>query len=75
MSKTGRKNVVSFSISLPRMLYDDLQETLAEMEKEKDLKFTRSGLIQVLIMRFLIARQEVKANREKANNKENKEEN
>lgn len=72
MPKTKRKNVVSFSISLPRMLYEDLNEALVEMEKEKDFKFTRSGIIQVLIARFLVNRQE--ARKIENDNKENKEE-
>ena len=69
MARMQKDNVV-ISFRLPRQISSELDEEIARWNEETGASFTRTQMLQVLIMRFLVGRQQER-NKEIA--KDNKE--
>ena len=57
MARMQKDNVV-ISFRLPRQISSELDEEIARWNEETGASFTRTQMLQVLIMRFLVGRQE-----------------
>lgn len=71
MARMQKDNVV-ISFRLPRQISSELDEEIAHWNEETGASFTRTQMLQVLIMRFLVGRQQER--KDIANNRNNKEE-
>lgn len=72
MARMKKDNVI-ITFRIPRMVADDFDKEIALWNEETGASFTRTQLLQVLIVRFLTGRIEERMN-DNAENKENKEE-
>ena len=57
MARMQKDNVV-ISFRLPRQISSELDEEIARWNEETGASFTRTQMLQVLIMRFLVGRQQ-----------------
>lgn len=57
MARMQKDNVV-ISFRLPRQISSDFDEEIARWNEEAGTSFTRTQMLQVLIMRFLVGRQQ-----------------
>ena len=73
MAREKKDNVI-ITFRIPRMVADDFDKEIALWNEETGTSFTRTQLLQVLIVRFLTGRIEERMN-DNAKDKENKEEN
>lgn len=55
MARMQKDNVV-ISFRLPRQISSELDEEIARWNEETGASFTRTQMLQVLIMRFLVGR-------------------
>lgn len=53
-----QKDNVIISFRLPRQISSELDEEIARWNEETGASFTRTQMLQVLIMRFLVGRQQ-----------------
>ena len=57
MARMQKENVI-ISFRLPRQISSELDEEIARWNEETGASFTRTQMLQVLIMRFLVGRQQ-----------------
>ena len=57
MARMQKDNVI-ISFRLPRQISSELDEEIARWNEETGASFTRTQMLQVLIMRFLVGRQQ-----------------
>ena len=57
MARMQKDNVI-ISFRLPRQISSELDEEIAKWNEETGASFTRTQMLQVLIMRFLVGRQQ-----------------
>ena len=69
MAREKKDNVI-ITFRIPKQVASDLDEEIARWNEEAGTSFTRTQMLQVLIMRFLVGRQQ---ERSKDNAKDNKE--
>ena len=74
MSREKKDNVI-ITFRAPKQIVSELDEEIAKWNEETGASFTRTQLLLVLIMRFLIGRFEERTKEDNAKDKENKEEN
>lgn len=72
MAREKKDNVI-ITFRAPKQIVSELDEEIAKWNEETGASFTRTQLLQVLIMRFLIGRFEERS-KDNAKDKENKEE-
>ena len=72
MAREKKDNVI-ITFRLPRQVSSELDEEIACWNEETGASFTRTQMLQVLIMRFLVGRTQERA-KDNANNRNNKEE-
>ena len=72
MAREKKDNVI-ITFRLPRQISSDFDEEIARWNEEAGTSFTRTQMLQVLIMRFLVGRQQERG-KDNANNRNNKEE-
>ena len=72
MAREKKDNVI-ITFRLPRQISSDFDEEIARWNEEAGTSFTRTQMLQVLIMRFLVGRQQERS-KDNANNRNNKEE-
>ena len=53
-----QKDNVIISFRLPKQISSDFDEEIARWNEEAGTSFTRTQMLQVLIMRFLVGRQQ-----------------
>ena len=73
MAREKKDNVI-ITFRAPKQIVSELDEEIAKWNEETGASFTRTQLLQVLIMRFLIGRFEERTKEDIAKDKENKEE-
>ena len=69
MARMQKDNVI-ISFRLPKQISSEFDEEIARWNEEAGTSFTRTQMLQVLIMRFLVGRQQEHS---KDNAKDNKE--
>lgn len=69
MAREKKDNVI-ITFRIPKQVASDLDEEIARWNEEAGTSFTRTQMLQVLIMRFLVGRTQ---ERSKDNAKDNKE--
>ena len=69
-----KKDSVIITFRAPKQIVSELDEEIAKWNEETGASFTRTQLLQVLIMRFLIGREQERMQEDNAQDKENKEE-
>ena len=69
MARMQKDNVI-ISFRLPRQISSELDEEIARWNEEAGASFTRTQMLQVLIMRFLVGRQEERSKDIAKDNKE-----
>ena len=69
MARMQKDNVV-ISFRLPRQISSELDEEIALWNEETGASFTRTQMLQVLIMRFLVGRQQERSKDIAKDNKE-----
>ena len=74
MARMKKDNVI-ITFRIPKQMASELDEELARWNEETGTSFTRTQLLQVLIMRFLIGRFEERMKEDNAKDNVNKEEN
>ena len=57
MARMQKDNVI-ISFRLPRQISSEFDEEIARWNEEAGASFTRTQMLQVLIMRFLVGRQQ-----------------
>ena len=72
MAREKKDNVI-ITFRIPKQVASDLDEEIARWNEEAGTSFTRTQMLQVLIMRFLVGRQQERS-KDNANNRNNKEE-
>ena len=72
MAREKKDNVI-ITFRLPKQISSDFDEEIARWNEEAGTSFTRTQMLQVLIMRFLVGRQQERG-KDNANNRNNKEE-
>jgi len=72
MAREKKDNVI-ITFRAPKQMASELDEEIALWNEETGASFTRTQMLQVLIMRFLIGRVEERT-KDNAKDKENKEE-
>ena len=55
MAREKKDNVI-ITFRLPRQIYSEFDEEIARWNEEAGASFTRTQMLQVLIMRFLVGR-------------------
>ena len=68
-----KKDNVIITFRIPKQVASDLHEEIARWNEEAGTSFTRTQMLQVLIMRFLVGRTQERS-KDNANNRNNKEE-
>ena len=74
MARAKKDNVI-ITFRVPRLMAEELDAEIERWNEETGTAFTRSTLLKVLIMRFLIGREQERMQEDNAQDKENKEEN
>lgn len=69
-----KKDKVIITFRIPRQLAEEFDEEIAIWNEETGASFTRTQLLQVLIMRFIIGRFEERTKEDNAKDNKNKEE-
>ena len=69
MAREKKDNVI-ISFRLPKQISSDFDEEIARWNEEAGTSFTRSQMLQVLIMRFLVGRQQERSKDIAKDNKE-----
>lgn len=72
MAREKKDNVI-ITFRLPKQISSDFNEEIARWNEEAGTSFTRTQMLQVLIMRFLVGRTQERS-KDIANNRNNKEE-
>lgn len=72
MAREKKDNVI-ITFRLPKQISSDFDEEIARWNEEAGTSFTRTQMLQVLIMRFLVGRTQERS-KDNANNRNNKEE-
>lgn len=72
MAREKKDNVI-ITFRIPKQISSDFDEEIARWNEEAGTSFTRTQMLQVLIMRFLVGRQQERS-KDNANNRNNKEE-
>lgn len=72
MAREKKDNVI-ITFRIPKQVASDLDEEIARWNEEAGTSFTRTQMLQVLIMRFLVGRTQERG-KDNANNRNNKEE-
>ena len=72
MAREKKDNVI-ITFRLPRQISSDFDEEIALWNEEAGTSFTRTQMLRVLIMRFLVGRTQERS-KDNANNRNNKEE-
>lgn len=72
MAREKKDNVI-ITFRIPKQISSDFDEEIARWNEEAGTSFTRTQMLQVLIMRFLVGRQQERG-KDNANNRNNKEE-
>ena len=73
MAREKKDNVI-ITFRAPKQIVSELDEEIAKWNEETGASFTRTQLLQVLIMRFLIGRFEERKKEDNAEENKNKEE-
>ena len=73
MAREKKDNVI-ITFRAPKQMASELDEEIALWNEETGASFTRTQMLQVLIMRFLIGREQERMQKDNAKDKENKEE-
>lgn len=73
MARTKKDNVI-VTFRIPRKIAEEFDEEIAQWNEETGASFTRTQLLQVLIMRFLIGRAQDHNLEDNAKDNKNKEE-
>lgn len=69
MAREKKDNVI-ITFRIPKQLAEDFDEEIKYWNEETGASFTRTQLLQVLIMRFLVGRQRERSKDIAKNNKE-----
>ena len=72
MAREKKDNVI-ITFRIPKQISSDFDEEIERWNEEAGTSFTRTQMLQVLIMRFLVGRQQERS-KDNANNRNNKEE-
>ena len=72
MAREKKDNVI-ITFRIPKQMASELDEEIAKWNEETGTSFTRTQMLQVLIMRFLVGRFQERS-KDNANNRNNKEE-
>ena len=72
MAREKKDNVI-ITFRIPKQISSDFDEEIARWNEEAGTSFTRTQMLQVLIMRFLVGRFRERE-KDNANNRNNKEE-
>ena len=72
MAREKKDNVI-ITFRIPKQISSDFDEEIARWNEEAGTSFTRTQMLQVLIMRFLVGRTQERS-KDNANNRNNKEE-
>lgn len=72
MAREKKDNVI-ITFRIPKQISSDFDEEIARWNEEAGTSFTRTQMLQVLIMRFLVGRTQERK-KDNANNRNNKEE-
>ena len=69
-----KKDSVIITFRIPKKLASDFDEEIVKWNEETGASFTRTQLLQVLMLRFLIGRNEEREKEDNAKDNKNKEE-
>ena len=72
MAREKKDNVI-ITFRIPKQISSDFDEEIARWNEEAGTSFTRTQMLHVLIMRFLVGRTQERC-KDNANNRNNKEE-
>lgn len=72
MAREKKDNVI-ITFRIPKHISSDFDEEIARWNEEAGTSFTRTQMLQVLIMSFLVGRTQERS-KDNANNRNNKEE-
>ena len=72
MAREKKDNVI-ITFRIPKQMASELDEEIAKWNEETGTSFTRTQMLQVLIMRFLVGRFQERS-KDNSNNRNNKEE-